>query len=123
MIIPVWDYIAHAYDDEGRIPCEEEIVEVLHHQLTPEDIDNIPAQIRSFISFHDMEGITIEEEIHMQFVFNGETVLSGEKVLTEKDGDFAYRSKSELVEAIKRNPESFADLLMENQLVVEKEVS
>ncbi|OHR73964.1 hypothetical protein HMPREF3291_05105 [Bacillus sp. HMSC76G11] len=122
MIIPAWDYIAQAYDEEGRIPSEEEISEALHHQLTPEDIDNIPAQIRSFISFHCMEGITIEEEINMEFVFNGE-IVSGEKVLAEKETNFAYRSKSELVEAIKQNPESFADLLLENELIVEKEVS
>lgn len=123
MIIPAWDYIAHAYDEEARIPSEEEIVEALHHQLTPEDIDNIPAQIKSFISFHDMEGITIEEEINMNFVFNGEQVMTGEKVLAEKETNFAYRSKSELVEAIRSNPESFADLLLENELVLEKEVS
>ncbi|MFY0760234.1 hypothetical protein AB1K32_15290 [Metabacillus dongyingensis] len=123
MIIPAWDYIAYEYDENGRIPSEEEIVEALHHQLTPEDIDNIPAQIKSFISFHDMEGITIEEEINVNFVFNGEQVVSGEKVLTEKETNFAYRSKSELVEAIRSNPESFADLLMQHEVVVEKEVS
>lgn len=121
MINLAWEYIAHAYDEEGRIPSEEEISECLHHQLTPEDIDNIPAQIRSFISFHDMEGITIEEEINMQFVFNGKQVVSGEKVLAEKETNFAYRSKEELVHAIRSNPESFADLLLENQIVVERE--
>lgn len=120
MINLAWEYIAHAYDEEGRIPAEEEISEVLHHQLTPEDIDNIPAQIRSFISFHDMDGITIEEEINVEFVFNGE-VVTGEKVLAEKETNFAYRSKSELIEAIKQNPESFADLLLENQIVIERE--
>ena len=118
MINLAWDYIAHEYDENGRIPCEEEISEALHHQLTPEDIDNIPAQIRSFISFHDMEGITIEEEINVEFVFNGPVV---EKVLAEKETNFAYRSKSELIEAIKQNPESFADLLLENQIVIERE--
>lgn len=122
VIEPIWDYVNLCYEEDGIIPSQRMIEDALDHILTLDDYGYLEHTIEQFISMHRMEGIQnkYEEEKNMNFVFEGEKLQNGDKYIEENG--FAYRSKEELIEAIKQNAEEFADVLIEHGIAEFKEV-
>ncbi|MGM7719397.1 hypothetical protein [Metabacillus sp. Hm71] len=56
----------------------------------------------------------------MNFVFEGKQLQTGDKYIEENG--FHYRSKEELIEAIKQDPENFAEMLFTRGIAEYKEV-
>lgn len=58
----------------------------------------------------------------IDYLFAGEVVEPGQKVFVEKHSGFGYRNKQEIINALKTDPEAYAELLIENGIIEEKEM-